>query len=705
MHENATSLAVGLRQLWRNPLFQGGLAIRLALLVFAAPWIWTSWFVPFVQAFLADPSLDPWTPFVAAGGDALSYPYGPVMLALNAATVAVGNGLALATGWAHGAAFGFGLSLLVADLAVLVVLCRLCDDWSWRLPLVYWLSPLAIYISFFHGQVDIIPLSLLMLGLLALKQRNAALSGVLIGFSVAAKLTFVIACPLPLIFLWRSKRRRPMLLPFMAALAVTVLLLQAPWLLSPGVHEMTLRNPNANSLYRFAIEIAPAYRIYIAPLVYALFLYSLWRLERLSFDLLLAGTGLAFLIVVILTPATLGWYLWIVPFLALHQRNAGANAIAVVGAFTAAIMAFHLVASTGAAVPVLGLTGEAPGLAALGVGGRYLPLLATGIMAVGIVLGLQIYRRGIRNNDFFRLSRQPVTVGVAGDSGSGKDTLSTALGGLFGSHSVVAVSGDDYHKWDRHAPMWNSYTHLNPHANDLAALARDVSQLRRGEAVFCRRYDHATGRFAPAELLRANDCIIVSGLHALYFTGLVGQLDTRIFLDMDEDLRRHLKIERDVGERGHSRDVVMDALSSRSGDSEKYVRPQMSRADIVFSLRAENPELLDECQSLSELKFALGVTLRYGILYQEIARVLIGVCGLRLDTGALGEDGAVEFTVEGEASAGDLQLAARMLLPTIDELLDFEPRWQDGMIGVMQLVSLVQIGETLRTRSELRRAE
>ena len=94
--------------------------------------------------------------------------------------------------------------------------------------------------------------------------------------------------------------------------------------------EMTLRNPNAEPLYRLAIEIAPGYPIFVAPLAYGLFLYSVWRLERLSFELLIAGTGIAFLIIVLLTSATLGWYMWVVPFLALHQQSFGRRGVILV---------------------------------------------------------------------------------------------------------------------------------------------------------------------------------------------------------------------------------------------------------------------------------------------------------------------------------------------------------------------------------------
>jgi len=73
--------------------------------------------------------------------------------------------------------------------------------------------------------------------------------------------------------------------------------------------------------------------------------------------------------------------------------------------------------------------------------------------AVGIVLAMRIWHEEVSRNDYFRLSRRPFVIGIAGDSGSRKDTLSKSLEVLFGTHSVATLSGDDYHLWDRQKPI------------------------------------------------------------------------------------------------------------------------------------------------------------------------------------------------------------------------------------------------------------
>jgi hypothetical protein len=108
---------------------------------------------------------------------------------------------------------------------------------------------------------------------------------------------------------------------------------------------------------------------------------------------------------------------------------------------------------------------------------EFIFLLQTVMFAIGIVIMIKIWQENVYNNDYFRLSRKPFVLGLAGDSGAGKDTFINALTGLFGGHSVQSISGDDYHLWDRKKPIWQAMTHLNPMANDLETFTMDLMKL------------------------------------------------------------------------------------------------------------------------------------------------------------------------------------------------------------------------------------
>ena len=58
----------------------------------------------------------------------------------------------------------------------------------------------------------------------------------------------------------------------------------------------------------------------------------------------------------------------------------------------------------------------------------------------------------------------------------------------------------------------------------------------------------------------------------------------------------------------------------------------------------------------------------------------------------------VELSIEGEATAHDIKMAAQLICPQIFEFLDLEPQWQDGTLGLMQLITLSHINQALTRR-------
>lgn len=78
--------------------------------------------------------------------------------------------------------------------------------------------------------------------------------------------------------------------------------------------------------------------------------------------------------------------------------------------------------------------------------------------------------------------------------------------------------------------------------------------------------------------------------------------------------------------------------------------------------------------------------------------MLIGVCGMRVDLEFGAEAAESRLLVEGDVTAADIDLAVRKLAPEMSELLTLVPKWHDGMVGVMQLVSVVYLSDALRRR-------
>jgi hypothetical protein len=235
-------------------------------------------------------------------------------------------------------------------------------------------------------------------------------------------------------------------------------------------------------------------------------------------------------------------------------------------------------------------------------------------------------------------------------------------------------------------------------ANDLEDFSNDLVYLTDGKSIQSRHYDHQTGKMSRPFRIASNDLIIASGLHALYLPILRDCYNLKIYLDIDEGLRRHFKLKRDVQQRGHTLERVLDSFEKRVPDSERFIRPQSNYADLILALHPIHPRMLEGLDDKHPLRLKLVVKTRHGFNELSLNRVLVGVCGLHVDI-VVSDDGAeVQMTIEGETSAADIELAAQMLCPRVLEFLDISPRWQDGMLGLMQLVTLSHIGQLLTKR-------
>jgi uridine kinase len=627
------------------------------------------------------------------GESPLAFPYGYIMwLALLPLTV-------LAKLVNLPILYGYQLTLLFADFCLLLTLQRLLPKQQRLVLISYWLSPIVIIASYCLGLNDLIPTLLLMIALLCIHRAKFKWAGLIYGMAISAKLSMIVALPFILIYLLNNRSRRQYLAGFMVNFAASIIIFQLPVLCSAAGIQMLLGNPQIGRIYQLAISLTGNINIYVVPLVYLIMLYVTWQLRRLNFDLFQTIIGIVFMLLVLLTPASPGWVIWSMPFLVIYQVRNGLTAIVLVNIF-----AWLYVLST-IALTILPITHNHT-TAMLGIlANNYQPnsniisILYTMMLAIGIILALRMWREAISKNDFFRCSRKPFVVGIAGDSGSGKDTLAKALAGIFGHHSVVRISGDDYHLWERHKPMWQVITPLNPLANDLEKFCKDLLLLKDGLSIIARHYDHSTGKISKPFTVKSKDFIIASGLHTLYLPALRDCYNLKIYLDIDESLRYALKINRDVKQRGHHIEQVLDSLAKRAPDSTKFIQPQLQHADLIFTLKPIDNLIINGTESAPPVNLKL-ITLTHNSLNElSIRRVLVGVCGLKVDLVLGNNSNQVQLTIEGDVSADDIAMAAEILYPRIHDFLAMQPQWQDGMLGLMQLITLSHISQAMTKSS------
>jgi phosphoribulokinase len=196
--------------------------------------------------------------------------------------------------------------------------------------------------------------------------------------------------------------------------------------------------------------------------------------------------------------------------------------------------------------------------------------------------------------------RRPALLGLAGDSASGKSTLSHGIEYILGSERVRRVCADDYHRYDRAERAGLGITPLDPFANRMDVMASDLRSLASGHTVTKPTYDHQTGEFGPDESVEPAEIVIVEGLLSIADRATRDAIDVAVFLEPEERLRRRWKLERDVFERSYSPQQVVDEIHHREADAAEYVRPQRDFADIIVTFH-RRPEAQDDEQLSARL--------------------------------------------------------------------------------------------------------
>ena len=192
-------------------------------------------------------------------------------------------------------------------------------------------------------------------------------------------------------------------------------------------------------------------------------------------------------------------------------------------------------------------------------------------------------------------TKRPIMIAIAGDSASGKTTLTQGIVEALGSDRITAICADDYHRYDRVERKGLSFTPLHPACNYVDVMEQHLQLLALGQSVLKPVYNHGTGTLDRPVLVEPSEFVIVEGLLPLHTRLSRACFDVAVYLDPPELIRRRWKVKRDVSKRGYNEDEVAAELARREPESAAYIRPQRAHADIVVRFapieeRGETPD-------------------------------------------------------------------------------------------------------------------
>ena len=184
-----------------------------------------------------------------------------------------------------------------------------------------------------------------------------------------------------------------------------------------------------------------------------------------------------------------------------------------------------------------------------------------------------------------------IVIGVAGGTGSGKTTLVKALMERFGEN-ITVLSHDNYYK-QHNELTYEERTKLNydhPDAFDTDVMIEHLRLLKQGVAIDCPTYDFTIHNRAEGILhIEPEKVIVVEGILIFQDLELCREMDIKIFVDTDADVRLCRRIRRDVRKRGRMIESVIDQyLATVKPMHEQFVEPSKKNADLIVPEGGKN---------------------------------------------------------------------------------------------------------------------
>jgi Gpi18-like mannosyltransferase len=124
----------------------------------------------------------------------------------------------------HSELFIYHLPILVADIFILLILSRWLKNKHTEILLFYWLSPVLIYINYFHSQLDVIPIAFVFGFLYYLFKERWWLAFVFLAAAIACKFHIIILIPFAMVYLWRTRRAITPIIGMLSVIGVVFIL-------------------------------------------------------------------------------------------------------------------------------------------------------------------------------------------------------------------------------------------------------------------------------------------------------------------------------------------------------------------------------------------------------------------------------------------------------------------------------------------------
>ncbi|MCQ2237835.1 MAG: uridine kinase [Bacteroidaceae bacterium] len=201
-----------------------------------------------------------------------------------------------------------------------------------------------------------------------------------------------------------------------------------------------------------------------------------------------------------------------------------------------------------------------------------------------------------------------VIIGIAGGTGSGKTTIVKEITESLPKGSVAVIPQDSYYNDQSQLPLdvrkKTNFDH--PKAFDWSLFAQQIRELKEGKAIEQPTYSYLVCTRLPETVhVEPKEVIIIEGIMCFHDKCLRDQMDLKVFVDVPADERLLRVIERDIAERGHPLDMLIEKYRNvLKPMHDEFIEPTKEYADIIISNSGDSSKAIEVLRTyiLSALK-------------------------------------------------------------------------------------------------------
>jgi uridine kinase len=191
----------------------------------------------------------------------------------------------------------------------------------------------------------------------------------------------------------------------------------------------------------------------------------------------------------------------------------------------------------------------------------------------------------------------PLVVGIAGGTASGKTTVARKICDLLKDCHIAFIDQDSYYR-DLSDLSFEERLEVNfdhPDAFDTELLVNHLRELKAGHGIRKPKYSFVNCvREVETIPVEPADAIICEGILVLGIEPVRKELDVKIFVDADGDVRIVRRLTRDIKERGRDFDaIVSQYFKSVRPMHYGFVEPSKRWADIIIPHGGNNDVSID----------------------------------------------------------------------------------------------------------------